>query len=138
MNILRPGIEAKLSGSAIETDVGSRWYYLEADTPDYPRLVFSSVSDITDNVFAKKGENVLVQFDLFSMQSAGKTEIETMKVDTIALFDDCSLTLTGHTLHGFRRTNIIGPLSEDISALQDGSNLIYHTIVEYEANYTVS
>lgn len=138
MNILRPGIETKLAGSAIESDVGGRWYYLEAETSDFPRLVFSSVSDVTDNVFAKKGEDVLVQFDLFSMKSAGKAEIETMKTDTTALFDDCSLTLTGHTLHRFKRTNIIGPLVEDLSALQDGTNLIYHTIIEYEANYTVA
>ena len=138
MNILRPGIETKLAGSAIETDVGGRWYYLEADTAGYPRLVFSPVSDVPDNVFAKKGEGVLIQFDLFSMKSAGKAEIETMKVDTIALFDDCTLTLTGHTLHSFQRTNVIGPSTEDLSALQDGSNVIYHTIIEYEANYTVT
>lgn len=138
MNVLRPGIETILAGSAIENDVGGRWYYLEADTPDYPRLVFSSVSDVPDNVFAKKGEGVLIQFDLFSMKSAGKAEIETMKTDLTALLDDCALTLTGHTLHGFSRANIIGPLSEDLSALQDGSNMIFHTIVEYEANYTVT
>jgi hypothetical protein len=138
MNILRPGIETKLAGSAIESDVGGRWYYLEADSDDYPRLVFSGVSNVPDNVFAKKGESVLVQFDLFSMKSAGKAEIETMKVDTIALFDDCTLTLTGHTLCQFTRTNILGPMTEDLSALQDGSSIIYHTIVEYNVDYQVT
>lgn len=135
MNVLRPGIETKIAGSAIETDCGGRVYYLEADTPDYPRLVFSSVSNVPDNVFAKKGESVLIQFDLFSMKSAGKAEIETMKVDLCALFDDCTLTLTGHTLCQFTRENVIGPLTEDVSALQDGSSIIFHTIVEYTVDY---
>lgn len=135
MNILRPGIEAKALDSAIYNDVGGRFYYLEADTDDYPRVVFSPVSNVPDNAFAKKGESVLIQFDLYSMKSAGKAEIETMKVDTIALFDDCTLTLTGHTLCQFTRANIIGPSTEDLSALSDGSSIIYHTIVEYEVDY---
>jgi len=138
MNILRPGIEAKLTGSAIETDVGGRWYYIEADTAEYPRLVFSGISAVPDNVFAKAGESVLVQFDLFSMRSAGIAEIEKMKKDTTDLFDNCNLTLTGYTLQGFRRANIIGPMVEDLQALQDGTTSIYHTIIEYEVAYKVT
>lgn len=138
MNILRPAIETKALDSAIYNDVGGRFYYLEADSDGYPRVVFSSASNVPDNAFAKKGESVLVQFDLFSMKSAGKSEIETMKVDLCALFDDCTLTLTGHTLCQFTRTSILGPMTEDVSALQDGSSIIYHTIVEYNVDYQVT
>lgn len=135
MNILRPAIESKALDTAIYNDVGGRFNYEDDASTDYPRVVFSRVSGVPDNAFAKTGESVLLQFDLFSMVSAGIAEIETMETDTMALFDDCTLTLTGRLLCKFMRTNTIGPLKEDISALQDGTSMIFHTIVEYEVDY---
>lgn len=134
MNLLRPAIDAKLFDSTIYNDVQGRCYYQTANSPDYPRLVYSRVSSIPDNVFAKKGESVLIQFDLYSMQSAGDQEILTMEQDLIALFDDCTLTLTGKNLVGFQRQNTVS-MVEDLSALGDGTVLVNHTAIDYEAVY---
>jgi len=135
MNILRPAIDAKFLDSTIYNDVQGRCYYLDADSPDYPRVVYFRVSGVPDNVFAKSGETVLIQFDLYSQKSAGKQEILTMEKDLTVLFDDCVLPLTGKLMVGFQRQNIIGPMDEDASALQDGTNMIYHTAIDYEATY---
>ena len=135
MNLLRPAIDAKLLDSTIYNDCQGRCYYQTANSPDYPRLVYSRVSGVPDNAFAKKGESVLIQFDLYSLQSAGNQEILTMEADLIALFDDCTLTLTGKNLVGFERTGIMGPMNEDVSALQDGTMMISHTAIDYTATY---
>jgi hypothetical protein len=135
MNILRPAIESKVLDTAIYNDVGGRFNYKDDASSDYPRVVFSRISGVPDNCFAKAGESVLMQFDLFSMVSAGVSEIETMETDLKALFDDCALTLTGRLLCEFTRTNIIGPMKEDVSALQDGTSMANHTVVEYEVVY---
>jgi hypothetical protein len=135
MDILRAAIEEKALYSDIYNDVSGRFYYRRAESDDYPRVIFYRVSSIPDNAFAKTGESVLVQFDLFSMASAGKTEIETMETHLKSLYDDCTLTLSSNTLVGFRRTNTVGPMDEELDALPDGSTTIYHTVVEYEATY---
>ena len=134
MNLLRPAIDAKLLDSTIYNDCQGRCYYQTANSPDYPRLVYSRVSGVPDNAFAKKGESVLIQFDLYSMQSAGDQEILTMETDLIALFDDCTLTLTGKNLVGFQRQNTVS-MVEDLSALNDGTMMVNHTAIDYEAVY---
>ena len=134
MNILRPAIEALALDSAIWNDVGGRFYYQSAGSPDYPRVVFSRISGVPDNVFVKKGESVLIQFDLYSAKSAGITQIETMETDLMALFDDCSLDLAGNTLYGFTRQNTIS-IEEEVDALPDGTTTVVHIAIDYEANY---
>ena len=134
MQELKNAIDAKLLDSAIYWTVGGRCHFNTAPSDDYPRLVYSRVSGVPDNVFAKTGESVLIQFDLFSMQSAGETEILTMESQLKALLDDCMLNISGQLCVGFQRQNTID-MTEDLSALQDGSNLIFHTIVEYECIY---
>lgn len=134
MNILRPAIESKFAGSAIESDAGGRVYFKSAPDSEYPRVVFDRVSGVTDNAFAKTGESVLIQFDLFSIKSAGVTEIETMEIDLKSLFDDCILTLTGKILAGFTRQNIVN-MEEEVPALSDGSTTIVHVAIDYEAVY---
>ena len=134
MDILKPAIDAILLDSAIYNDVHGRCSYQISNSTDYPYLVYSCVSGITDNVFAKKGEEVLIQFDLYSMQSAGDQEILTMKKDLIALFDDCILTLIGNVLCKFQRQNVM-PSVEDVSPLPDGTALANRIMIEYEVNY---
>ena len=134
MQALFDAIEAKLLDSAIYNDCGGRVYQDTADSSDTPYLVYSIVSGVPDNVFQKTGESVLMQFDLFSARSAGRTEITTMYADLIVLLDDCTLTITGKNCFQFQRQNMI-PTVEDISALQDGSNLLNHWVVDYEIVY---
>jgi hypothetical protein len=135
MQLLKQAIDTKLLDSAIFNDCGGRCYYNIAGTTDYPRLVYSRISGTPDNVFAKTGESVLLQFDLFSMQSAGDTEILTMETDLKSLLDDCTLTITGKVCVGFTRQNIVGPLTEDVSALGDGTSLVNHTAIDYQVDY---
>jgi len=135
VNILRPAIDAHLLNSAIYNDVQGRCYYQSAHNNDLPRVVYSRISGVPDNVFAKNGETVLIQFDLFSAQSAGPQEILTMETDLINLMDDCVLTLSGgKLLVGFQRQGTVS-MEEDASPLQDGSSIISHTCIDYEATY---
>lgn len=134
MQILITAIENKLLDSAIYNDVGGRCWYDTADSDDLPRLVYSIVSGVPDNVFQKTGESVLMQFDLFSALSAGKTQITTMYADLTALLDDCTLTITGKNCVQFQRQNLV-TMVEDLSALQDGSSLMLHFAVDYEIVY---
>jgi len=133
MNILRPAIEAKVVGSAIETDVSGRFYYETTADTVYPRICFSRVVSTPDNSFNQKGATVLIQFDLYSVKSSGISIMETMEVDLRSLFDDCDLTLSGNRLVGFAWTNTMS-MDEDVT-LPDGTFTVVHTIVEYEATY---
>lgn len=134
MQVLFDAIFTKLLDTDIYNDVGGRVYQDTADSLDTPYLVYSVVSDVPDNAFQKTGESVLMQFDLYSSKSAGKTEITTMYKDLKTLLDDCTLTITGETCVQFQRQNTV-TLVEDNSALQDGSNLLSHYIVDYEIVY---
>jgi len=127
-------IGLKLQDSAIWNDVGGRCYLDTADSPDTPYLVYSIVSGVPDNAFAQIGESVLMQFDLFSARSAGPTEITTMYADLTALLDDCTLTITGQNCAKFQRQNLV-TMVEDLSALQDGSNILIHYAIDYEVDY---
>ncbi len=131
---LKNAIDLKLLDSAVYWTVGGRVFYNTAPTDDYPRIVYSRVSGVPDNAFAKTGESVLLQFDLFSMQSAGDTEILTMESQLKALLDDCTLTISGQLCVGFTRENTVD-MVEDLSALQDGSSLIAHVAIDYECVY---
>ena len=134
MQELKDALATKLLDSSIYNTAGGRVWFNTAPSDDYPRLVYSRVSGVPDNAFAQTGESVLIQFDLFSMHSAGDTEILTMESQLKALLDDCTLNISGQLCVGFQRQNTID-MTEDLSALQDGSNLIFHTIVEYECTY---
>ena len=134
MQALIDSIAAKLLDSAVYNDVGGRCYYDTADTNDTPYIVYSIVSGVPDNVFQQTGESVLIQFDLFSALSAGKLEITTMYANLTALLDDCVLTIAGKNCVQFQRQNLV-TFVEDLSALQDGSNLQLHWAVDYEVVY---
>ena len=134
MQALIDSVAAKLLNSTVSEDVGGRCWYDTADSDDLPRLVYSIVSGVPDNVFQKTGESVLMQFDLFSALSAGKTQITTMYADLTALFDDCTLTITGKNCGKFQRQNLV-TMVEDLSALQDGSSICLHWAIDYEIVY---
>jgi len=90
---LLTSIYSKFSGSAFSTDVGGRIYLDEAPSGcEFPYCVYSIVSGVPDDVFNKKGRDVLIQFSLFS-SSSGATEITTMYNDLHSLLDDQSLTI---------------------------------------------
>jgi len=80
-------------------DVGGRVYYRRPPqgARTLPDCIISIVVDSPDDVFAKKGKDVAIQFSLFS-ESSSITEIDTMHTDLKALFDDAKLTITGSTM----------------------------------------
>lgn len=134
MQELKNAIDSKLLNSTVSETVGGRCYFNTAPDDQFPRIVYSRVSGVPDNAFAKTGESVLLQFDLFSMQSAGDTEILTMESQLKSLLDDCTLTISGQLCVGFQRQNTVD-MVEDLSALQDGSSLVFHTAIDYECTY---
>ena len=134
MQALIDAINLKLLDSTLYTSLGGRCYYDTADSSDTPYMVFSIVSGVPDNVFQKTGESVLVQFDLLSALSAGKTEITTMYTNLTTLLDDCVLTITGKNCVQFQRQNLV-TMVEDLSALNDGSSICFHWAIDYEIVY---
>lgn len=134
MQALIDAVKSKLLDSTLYNSLGGRCYYDTADSQDTPYLVYSIISGTPDNAFAKTGESVLMQFDLFSALSAGKTEITTMYADLTSLLDDCVLTITGKTCVQFQRQNLV-TMVEDLSALQDGTNICLHWAIDYEIVY---
>ena len=131
MQSLIDAITTKLLDSTVYNDVGGRCWYDTADSNDTPYLVYSIVSGVPDRTFSELYHDVLIQFDLFSALSAGKTEITTMYADLISLLDECALSITGYTLVWMKEQNLV-TMVEDLSALQDGSNLLLHWAIDFE------
>lgn len=132
MQALIDSITTKLLDSAVSNDCGGRVFYDTADSfTDPPYLVYSIVSGVPDKTFSELYHDVLIQFDLFSALSAGKTQITTMYADLISLLDECSLTITGYTLVWMRESGL-QTFVEDASALQDGSNILFRHAVDFE------
>lgn len=130
MNNLLSALMTKTVGSNFSNDVGGRIYLDNApQEAEFPYVVFFIVSDVPDNVFAKNGESILIQFSLFS-SSESAVEITTMHNDLKALFDDCSLTITSNTLIWFRRDGLT-PMVDEITT-PTGTQSVKHWAVDYE------
>jgi hypothetical protein len=128
-NILT-AIYSKFSGSAFSTDVGGRIYLDEAPNgAEFPYCVFFVVSGIPDNVFGKKGKETLIQFSLFS-KSQSVTEIATMYADLRALFDECTLSITGNTFIDMHEENLVTMVDEVTTP--DGTSTVKHWAVDYQ------
>ena len=98
MKDLTTGIYGKISGSSFSSDIGGRLYKGQApDGATYPYAVYLLVSAVPDLTFTSKYEDVVIQFSLFSTAS-GSTEIEDMYTHLTALYDECTLSITGETL----------------------------------------
>lgn len=130
MNNLLTAIMTKTSGSALSSGVSGRIFLDRApDNTDFPYVVFFVVSSVPDWTFTNNYEDTLIQFSLFSA-SESAVEITTMLNDLKALFDDCSLAITGDTLVWFRRQNITTTV-EDITTTA-GTQSVKHYAVDYE------
>lgn len=132
MNNLLTAIMAKTSGSNLSTDVGGRIFLDQApDGCEYPYIVFFIVSDAPDDVFAKTGENVIVQFSIYS-SSLSASEISTIYTDLKSLFDGCSMSITGSNLIWFHRTELTTMVDEVTTPT--GTQSVKHWAVDYEVN----
>jgi hypothetical protein len=133
MQTLIDNINTKFLDSAAYNDVGGRVFYRKATNPDYPRIVYSIITANPDNVFQRKGESVLMQFDIFGADSAGDAAVNTIYADLRTLLDDWQITIAGYGTIQFTWQNTV-TISEDI-VLEDGSSGVVHIAVDYEITY---
>jgi len=99
--------------SSFYNDVSGRVYLDQApEDRQFPDCIFLIVVDVPDNVFQKLGEEVSIQFSLFSASSS-VTEISTMYADLKSLFDDVKLTVTSSTMVIMKRERLV-TFMEDI------------------------
>jgi hypothetical protein len=111
MKQLQIAIYNKVISSPVNTfgtAIGSRFYFSVApQNTSFPFATYDFVTDIYENQFKEDYEIVSVQFSLFS-QSTSSSQAGDLYADLIALFDWCSLAVTGYTVVEVRRvfTNI--------------------------------
>jgi len=102
-------------GSGFMASIGNRFFQDEApEGSEFPYCVYIIVVDTPEDVFAKDGEDILIQFSLFSTSSS-VAEISDMYKDLKALFDNCSLTIAHNTLVWMRRDNLTTLMDEHIT-----------------------
>lgn len=136
MNNLLTSLVTKMAGSNLFNDVGGRIFLDDAPQEcEFPYIVFFIVSGIPDDVFAKKGKNILIQFSLFSA-SLGATEITTIYNDLHSLFDDSTFSITSNTLVWCHEQNLT-TMVEDIT-VADATQQVKHWAVDYEINTQVA
>ncbi len=129
MKALATAIFAKLSGSALDTAIGGRLFMrLAPDGTDYPYAVYLVVSAVPDDTFAKNGEEVLVQFSVFSVASS-PGEIQDIVTNLRALYDDCILTITGNVLVWMKWEQTTSAIEE--YATPDGTTTVWAYHVDY-------
>lgn len=111
MNNLLTAITGKVTTgpSNFYNDIGGRFYLDQApdDTPRvFPDCIWLIVVDVPDNSFQKLGEEISIQFSLFSALPS-VLEITTMYTDLKALFDDVKLTVTSSTMVIMKRERLV-------------------------------
>lgn len=131
MNNILTAISTKLSGSSLSSDVGGRIYEVGGvpNEPELPYVVVMIISDEPDNAFYQDGEDVWIQFSLFSSSSSA-SEVSTMYGHLKTLFDDCDLSITGSTLVWMRRDNLTTGMEE--ITVDDATQRIRHWSVDYQ------
>ena len=126
---LSQAIFGKLSGSALSAHIGTRLYKGRApENAEYPYIVYMIVANRPDKTFNTNYEETLLQFSLFSAAS-GSTEVEDMYEDLIALYDECSMTITSQTLIWMRREN--ATLIVEDHTTPAGTVQVWHYAVDY-------
>ena len=131
MNALLTALNTKLVDSDLYNTVNGRIYLDQADSPDYPRVVYSIISSVPDRTFSEKYSEILMQFSLFSAKSAGMAVMTTMYSDLISLLDEQSMDVTGDTLVWMREENLITTMETLTTPLPDGSNGIITWHVDF-------
>lgn len=131
MNNILTAIMTKTTGSAFSTGVGGRIYLDEApEGVAFPYVVFFIVSSTQDKTFTEHYTNSLIQFSLLST-SSGATEITSMYNNLQALFDECSLTVTGSALVWMREVNLLTSVEAEVITTA-GTKGIKHWSVDFE------
>ena len=124
-------IMTKIANSALWNDVGGRVFIDEAPpgTLTFPYVVFFLVTDAQADTFSAKGDNITIQFSIFSSSSSA-TEIFTIYNDLRSILDDASLAVTGSTLVWCYWLHL-ATMTTDIANPDGTSNSVKHWAVDY-------
>ena len=113
-------------------DIGGRLYNTRApEGSALPYCVFLHVAANPDDTFTEKMDEILLQFSIFSGTQDDDTEVQNAMTHLKALFDDCSLSITGGTLVTFTR-GAEGLEAEDFET-PGGMQSGWHYHVDYHA-----
>lgn len=129
MKNLTTAIYGKLAGSSLSSAVGGRVFKgIAPDGTAFPYVTYSLVSDVPEYTFSETMEDVTIQFDLFSNASSS-SEVEDLFGYLKALYDFCTMTITGGSLLYMRR-NVAILYTEDMTT-PTGTESIWHYSVDY-------
>lgn len=130
MKNLSTALFTKITGSAFSTSIGGRLYKGRAPQGVvWPYAAYFVVSDVPQDTFTDKLEEVLIQFSVFSAAS-GSTEIEDIVANLKSLFDNCSLAITGNTHITMNRQG--SSLTSTPADTEAGTGEYWQADVEYE------
>jgi len=87
----------------IYTNLGGKMYLAEApqDTA-MPYCVYDLISDVPEYHFGFQHESVLIQFSIYTDDSSA-TNVMTYGTNLKALYDNCSMSVSGYTHIDFNR-----------------------------------
>lgn len=130
MKALSQAIYTKAStSSAFWTAIGGRFYkHVAPSTATFPYIVYSLITDTTDNTFAEEIEDCNFQFSILSA-AVSSAEVEDLYISLKSVFDKCKLTVTGNTHLHTLRTH--ATLFQDEIANPNGSGWVWHYAVDY-------
>lgn len=127
---LTTGIYGKASGSDFLNAVSGRFFKGRApQNTDYPYCVYNIVSTSPEKTYNEVFENTIVSFSIFS-EASGSTEIEDIYTYLNALYDECTLTITGWTLIWMKRTN--ASLLPEEHNTPNGVIDVWHYAIDFE------
>ena len=110
----------------------SLYCYEPPQGTDFPYGTFFLVSDIPWNRFVEKGEEIVIQFNLFSKKGEGTpdpaTEISTLYGLLDAVYKECSLIIDDY-IHVFIQREMGEILAPDESGIYQGI-LTYRILME--------
>jgi hypothetical protein len=118
-----------VEGTDLHADIGGRLFKGRApEGTEYPYVVFMLISDVPENTFSEDLDDVVIQFSLFSLVSSS-AEVEDMFTHLKAIYDDCSLTISGSSLIWMKRQ--VAQLMAEEHTTPSGTVEAWHYAVDY-------
>lgn len=127
---LETAIYGKLSGSTLTGLISGRMYNnLAPDRTTYPYVVFKVYTYYPDRAFDREYSNYRVQFSGYSTSSS-MSELNAIMAAIKALYDEQTLTVTGHTTVWMKLDSETQIVEEHTTP--SGSETVTHNVQEYD------
>ena len=131
MKNLSTALFTKFTGSAFSTSIGGRLYKVGAkQNPTWPYAVYFVVTDSPADTFTDRIEDVLIQFSVFSNDPSSTSEIEDIVTNLKALYDNCSLTISGNTMIEMQRQPS-GGITQQFEETPTGTQRYFQCDIDY-------